>query len=258
MTLLAEDRRKLEEAKRLLENPGFAAKAANSLHYPIEKGMGLLPDSACRALVNGSKSALETARDIALYTMNDVSDIAATDIRHKLAVASADAAGGGFGVSGLLVDLPISTTIMLRSIADIARSNGESIADPETKAECLAVFAMGGPSKSDDASESGYYGTRLLLAGKLQKACKHLTNHTVAKESAPVLVQFMTAIGERFGIQVTEGGCPACPGYRCCGRRDNKLVVHGSFSDNGARAFCGQRARTQIRKWHHRRGVFCD
>ena len=47
---------------------------------------------------------------------------------------------------------------MLRSIADIARSEGESISALQIKMTCLEVFALGGKSDSDDGSETGYYG----------------------------------------------------------------------------------------------------
>jgi hypothetical protein len=36
-------------------------------------------------------------------------------------VAGTGAAGGAFGLSGLAFDLPVTTTLMLRSIAEIAR-----------------------------------------------------------------------------------------------------------------------------------------
>ena len=39
--------------------------------------------------------------------------------------AASGAAGGAFGLASLPVELPVSTTIMLRSIADIARAEGE-------------------------------------------------------------------------------------------------------------------------------------
>lgn len=46
---------------------------------------------------------------------------------------------------------------MLRSIADIARNEGESISAIDTKLACLEVFALGGRSDADDGTESGYY-----------------------------------------------------------------------------------------------------
>lgn len=75
-----------------------------------------------------------------------------------------------FGIAGIAVELPISTTIMLRSIADIARAEGESIRELETKLACIEVFALGGRSQKDDGSESGYYAVRTALAKSVMDA----------------------------------------------------------------------------------------
>lgn len=63
---------------------------------------------------------------------------------HKSIAVLAGAAGGAFGIASLPVELPFSTTIMLRSIADIARAEGLDLADPKTALACLEVFALGG------------------------------------------------------------------------------------------------------------------
>nr|WP_283114711.1 EcsC family protein [Neisseria flavescens] len=39
--------------------------------------------------------------------------------------------GGFFGFSAIMVELPVSTTIMMRSILDVARSEGFDITDPK-------------------------------------------------------------------------------------------------------------------------------
>lgn len=54
---------------------------------------------------------------------NDLEDLRT----HKILVTATGAGGGAFGLSSLALELPISTTIILRSIADIARSEGEQI-----------------------------------------------------------------------------------------------------------------------------------
>jgi hypothetical protein len=65
------------------------------------------------------------------------------------------AVGGFFGLPALALELPVSTTLLLRAIADIARSEGEPIKSTESRLACLEVFALGGNSRSDDATESG-------------------------------------------------------------------------------------------------------
>lgn len=204
MPLSADDREELQAAKRLLENPGFAAKVTNFLGYPIEKALDALPDSVSEKLGEATKSALTAAANAALFTLKDTPNEAARNMWHKLSVAVSGGVGGFLGVPGLLVELPISTTIMLRSVADIARSQGESISAPNTRAACIEVFAMGGSSESDDALESVYYAVRIALAREVTEAAEFLVERTVAEEAAPAVARFIAVVAERFGIQVSE------------------------------------------------------
>lgn len=203
MPLSKEDREELEAAKRMLENPGFAAKATNLLGYPIEKALDAMPDGVSEKLGEATKVALTKAVNVALFTLADRPNKAASDALHKVGVTATGGIGGYFGMRGLFAELPFSTTIMLRSVADIARSQGESVSDQDTKAACLEVLAMGGPSESDDASESGYYAVRLALAREVAAASEFLVEKT-AQGSAPKLVRVIIAVAGRFGIQVTE------------------------------------------------------
>jgi hypothetical protein len=71
--------------------------------------------------------ATEKALDFAIQTMNDRTRPASSDKTHKILVFATGAGGGSFGLAALTIELPVTTTIMLRSIADIARSEGEQI-----------------------------------------------------------------------------------------------------------------------------------
>jgi EcsC protein family len=120
-----------------------------------------------------------------------------------LATASG-AAGGTFGLAALPVELPVSTVIMLRSIADIARSEGEDLSDPETALACVEVFALGGRAGSTDASESGYFAVRSVLAKTVAEAARFVAERVVIKEGAPILLKFVTQVAARFGLVVTQ------------------------------------------------------
>src|SRR5207248_2064595 len=75
---------------------------------------------------------------------------------HLAAVAASGAVGGAFGLATLPLELPLSTTLILRSVADIARGEGEDLEDPEGLLSCLEVFALG--SGRDVAlGESSYF-----------------------------------------------------------------------------------------------------
>jgi len=194
----------VKKAKTLLENPGIAAKITNLLGTPIEKGFEFLPDNWNVKVVKVTQEALSKAVHAAVFTMKDSPGEEASNIWHKIAVATTGGIGGFFGLPALAVELPISTTIMLRSIADIARSEGENISKIESKMACIEVFALGGPSKSDDASESGYFAIRAALAQSVGKAAEYIAEKGLAEEGAPALVRLIIQIAERFSIQVSE------------------------------------------------------
>ncbi len=83
---------------------------------------------------------------------------------HKLVAAASGVASGFVGLPGVLVDIPFTTSTILRSIAEVARDSGEDITSEETKRACLEVLAFGGPSSADDETEIGYWATRIGLS----------------------------------------------------------------------------------------------
>ena len=204
MTFQHADLNDLKKAKMLLENPGIAAKIGNYLGIPIEKGFESLPANWNAKVVEVTQDALATAINAAVFTMKHASGKESSNTWHKIAVGTTGAIGGFFGLPALAVELPISTTIMLRSISDIARAEGENISDIEAKMACLEVFSLGGRCKGDDASESAYFAIRAFLAQSVSKAAEHIAEKGLAGKGAPALVQFILKISERFSVQVSQ------------------------------------------------------
>ncbi len=203
MLLSDEHLAELSEAKRLLENPGLAVKITNLVGKPIEKGFELLPDSWSQRIGVATKDALLFAMNGALLTMDN--RLGEAHPRwHKVAAALSGAAGGAFGMPALVAELLLSTTIMCRSIADIARANGESLDSVSTRLACIEVFALGGTSRLDDAAEIGYFAVRSSLGRAVAEAAEYLASHTLADEGAPALVRLITLIAARFQLQVSE------------------------------------------------------
>jgi hypothetical protein len=193
----------LREAKRLLEQPGYMARLADVVGTPIEKAIENLPDRWREKTSDATKAALNTALKVALKTM-DVAGNQAYPRLHSIAAAITGAAGGAFGLAALPIELPISTTVMLRSIADIARANGESLQSTEAQLACLLVFSLGGKSPSDDAAESAYFSTRAVLAKAVSEAAAYVAHKGVVIESAPAIIRLISQIATRFNIQVTQ------------------------------------------------------
>lgn len=194
----------LRYAKSLLESPSLAARISNAIGSPIEKGLSMLPEGANDIIITTTRKALETALDFAISTLNEQPQRRSADWLHKTFAGISGAAGGAFGLPALAIELPVSTTIILRSIADIARSEGENIQLPETRLACLEVFALGGPASRDDAVESGYFAVRAALAKSLTDAVEYMTSRGVTQNTAPALMRFITQIAARFGVPVTE------------------------------------------------------
>jgi hypothetical protein len=201
----------LKRAKLLLENPGLAAKLAAYVGSPVEKGMKLLPKSVQKGVHGATEKALTKALDFAVKSLGGTRHEArgaknhSKDRMHKVAVAASGAIGGAFGIAALSIELPLSTTIILRSIADIAASEGEDPRQIETRLACLTVFALGSPRDArDNAAESGYFAARSALATAVTEASKHLAQKGLAKGGSPALVRLVSLIAARFGIVVSE------------------------------------------------------
>ena len=204
MILEEADWRDLKRARMLLENPGIAAKITNALGMPIEKGFRLLPRDWKEKVGEITQAALHKAVHAAVNTMKDIPGEESSEMLHKIAVAATGGIGGFFGLPALAVELPVSTAIMLRSIADIARSEGEYISDIDSRMACLEVFALGGTSRRDDASETGYFAVRAALAQSVTDAARHVAERGLAGKGSPALLRLIVQIAERFGIQVSE------------------------------------------------------
>lgn len=202
--LAREDEDDLRRAKDLLENPSLAARVAGALGRPIEVGLGSLPAGAGEMIALAARKSLETALDFAISSLDEQRRRRSLDRTHKVAVAMTGAAGGMFGLPALAVELPVTTTIMLRSIADVARSEGEPIRSSESRLACIEVFALGGRLTSDDASESAYFAVRVALAKALSEAAQHLAGRGVTGTAVPAMVRFLSQVAVRFGVPVSE------------------------------------------------------
>ncbi|PNQ95026.1 peptidase (plasmid) [Azospirillum argentinense] len=200
-----QDKSELEVAVKNLEVPSFMTRATDLIGTPIEAGLKMLPEGAQEKIAKATHVALDKAMSAALLSLQDRSQRGASPWLHTGAVAATGALGGFFGISALLAELPVTTGIMLRSIADIARSEGEDLSAPNCAMACMEVFALGSPAtKNDDEADTGYFAVRAALAAHVRQAAEYLAKTETAKGSAPVLVKLITVIAARFNITVSE------------------------------------------------------
>ena len=168
-------------AVETLEHPRLAARFAEIAGKPIELLNRALPETASKAIAVATTQALNTALRVAFRTMENEPKPASSYL-HKVLAATSGAVGGSFRLAALPIELPISTVVMLRSIGDIARAEGEDLHDPETALSCLQVFALGGPKGELDAANSGYFAVRGLLAKSVAEAARFIVDRGVVAE----------------------------------------------------------------------------
>jgi hypothetical protein len=203
------DLAELARAKEILENPSLAIRLADRLGTPVDALVRRLPDGARQLLSSYTRAALETSLEVALRTLGAPRrGGAAADWVHRSIVVATGAIGGSAGMAGLLVELPLSTIVMLRSIADHARAQGEDLSAVATRLECLAVFAYGSRSPEDDAAESAYFAVRAALGRAVAQAAEYVAQRgaagAAAARAAPALVQLVSRIAQRFGTTVAD------------------------------------------------------
>lgn len=198
-----EDQQRLQRAFDHLEYPSLAARLSSVVGTPIEMAVKLLPHSWYAALQRTVENAIAKALDVAVGSLSG-SGAALADRRYRAMGFVSGAMGGFFGGPALLLEMPLTTVIMLRAIADIARQEGEDMGTLEGQLACLEVFAMGGRSSEDDAADTGYYGLRMALEVPVTNAARHIARRGLDRRNAPALVNLIGRISERFGVVVSE------------------------------------------------------
>ena len=199
-----EDLETLSQACLHLEHPSLAARLTSVIGTPIEIGIKLLPRSLYLKTRQVADTAISKALQTAVSSLRHKTEPDSHDHFYRLLAGGTGAVGGLFGMYSLPFEFGISTTIMLRSIAEIARHEGEDIHDPEVQLSCLEVFALGGTSEADDAADTGYYGIRLALAWPVTHAAHYISRHGLGAEGAPLLASLVSSIGSRFNVAVTQ------------------------------------------------------
>jgi FAD/FMN-containing dehydrogenase len=194
----------LRHAKELLETPGLTARLAGTLGRPIEAGLRALPKGASSLVQKVTHVALFQALRLAVASLGTRSPKRSSERFHKVLAGASGGLGGVFGFAALPVELPLSTTIMLRSIADIARSEGHDIGNINSRLSCLEVFALGGKTDADNAVDSSYWAIRAALARSISEAAAWIAEKGVIEQTAPPLLRLIVAIASKFGVVVSE------------------------------------------------------
>jgi hypothetical protein len=203
VTSLSElDDQVLIAAVRRLKGGSFAGRIAAMAGKPVGLVSRALPKPATTIVAKATARALESALDIALFSLRGgllarVGFARGRALHSALACASG-AIGGAFGFTALTIELPVATAIMLRAIAAIAQQQGEDLADPRTGLACLQVFALGASTVSGGGAEDDYFTIRDQLAPRAVEVADLAIDKTAVRQSAPVVVRFIAQIAARF------------------------------------------------------------
>lgn len=193
----------LKEAKNKMEEIGWAMQGLNKIGNVIENKVSLLPKKQQDWLQQLSYKVLHTVVRSNLVSMKKgkVNSVPLNKT-YKALVTSSGLLGGAFGASAFALDLTLATKLMMRSIMDIARSEGEDLHEIDAQLACLQVFALGGKTKHDDSLETGYYASRVAISSAVKGGTKAL--HGLLQGSTNPLVKFLATVASRFSVQVSE------------------------------------------------------
>lgn len=186
-----------------LEHPSFAARLSNVVGVPIEQGLQLLPKSWYRHLEEVAELTVRKMLGLTISGMAHIRPGSANDPWHKLLAMGTGAVGGFLGPLSLLAELPLTTALMLRSIADIAHSQGEDLQTEDARLACVQVFALGGRTREDDASDTGYYGLRATVSLHFSRGPLNFMD-TAEVAGLPVALTFVRSIVARFGVVISD------------------------------------------------------
>lgn len=208
-TLKPEDLELIGSAVSFFETPTKFTRVLSGLGGVVEGSFAKLPDTIKSRVMTASRRAIERCLDVALKTISQ--ETKSNRSAHTIATGLTGAVSGLMGPLALAVELPISTAIMMRSIAATAQEYGFDPKSPEIVTECLFVFAIGGPAKTDDGMDSSYLASRIALSSLMRKATVSLLEIPtkqlllgLEKDAAPAVIKLVAVVAESFGVRVSQ------------------------------------------------------
>jgi len=193
----------LQRAVTQLERRSFATRLADYAGQPLDRILRTLPPSASRTFHGIMEAAILRCLNVTIQSIGREARSAPSSRLFLLAAGINGGIGGFIGMAALPVELPLTTGLMLRSIADTARHYGEDLTRLEARLACLEVFALGMPG-GKNRMDVGYFATRTLLARLAADASAYLVERGTVGAAAPVVNRLITEIAARFGLVVSE------------------------------------------------------
>lgn len=201
--LSAQHQKQLLHAVKLLERPTFAARLADYAGKPVNEIIKLMPAPINRQFQGMVRMAILQCLETAVESLEDEEPAPPSDWTGKVMTGLTGGVGGFFGLAALPFELPLTTTLMLRSIAEIARDHGEDLSQLDARLACVEVFAIGGRSTSDVA-RIDYYAVRAVLSRLMQDVARQFAEFGAVNASSPVITRLVGELIGRFGLAVSD------------------------------------------------------
>jgi hypothetical protein len=193
-------REALRAAYFILEQPDFTARLSEAAGRPVSEVLRFAPKTFEARILRTADRALRQAASVAVRSL----DPAGGRANASLALAGASGAiSGFFGGGALAVELPVTTTLILRAVAEVARRHGEDLSNLETRMECVAVLGLSGGSRGE-GPDVGYFAARAAIARLVANASGALVERGAASASATAFSALVRAVAPRFGSVVSE------------------------------------------------------
>ncbi|WP_412504689.1 EcsC family protein [Roseovarius sp. SYSU LYC5161] len=128
------------------------------------------------------------------------------------------AAGGVGGLPSAMAELPMTTTVLLRAIQDVAVEHGFDPEEQGVRFDCIQVFAAAGPLENDDGADLAFLSTRLTVTGAAMQAL-----------IARVAPRLATVLGQKLAAQtvpVLGAAAGAATNYAYTSYYQNMAHVH--------------------------------
>ena len=168
----------------------------------IENRLELLPDAVKLRIEAAVTAALRAAYGLAEQSHRSGDRL--NSERGHLALATLTGAVGGFGgLATALAELPVTTAVIFRAIQSIAAGHGFDPADPAVRAECLQVFAAGGPLQEDDGVNTSFLAARVTVTGPaLQRLVASISPRFAALLGQKLAAQAVPVLGALTGAGI--------------------------------------------------------
>jgi hypothetical protein len=208
ISFTAFDEKILRRAAEILENESFVGKITELTGEPVSRILKAMPKVATVQIQKAVRAALRTALKLALNGFDSQTGLEPPPWMFKVASGLAGGASGFIGLPALAIELPVTTVLILRSIAGIARKKGENLNDPEVRFNCLEVLSLSPRSRRSAArgavAQTSYYAARAFLARAVSEATANLLERGVGQATAPAIVDLVGTVAGRFGVVVTQ------------------------------------------------------